>query len=249
MLLAVEDVRSRRSRGPRPAIREVSRDGSNASIVRDAGPAGDQAVPGRRDVVAERGDHAHPGHDDAAAAPLPRRLIGRASRCGPWRRGRRRPGRPRAEIALATASDVELGAPDLGRRPRRRRCRSAPTRRSGRRRRRSRPMPSLTISFQPRSRTSGRWVWPQAMTRASVRDDPLDDRRSGRAPGRSRPSASPARRGRRGPSCRRSARSRRSAGSRRSQASRSSPSASWAHSAAARKVSGTPSVIHGNAAA
>ena len=31
------------------------------------------------------------------------------------------------------------------------------------------------MSFQPRSRTSGRWVWPQAMTRASVRDDALDD--------------------------------------------------------------------------
>ena len=46
-----------------------------------------------------------------------------------------------------------------------------------------------------------------------------------------------------------SARSRRSDGSRRSHEIRSSPSASWAHSAAARKMSGTPSVIHGKAAA
>ena len=45
-----------------------------------------------------------------------------------------------------------------------------------------------------------------------------------------------------------SSRRRRSAGRRRSQARRSSPSSSWAHSAAARNVSGTPSVIHGKAA-
>jgi hypothetical protein len=30
--------------------------------------------------------------------------------------------------------------------------------------------PSFTISFQPRSRTSGRCVWPQQMSRASVRE-------------------------------------------------------------------------------
>ena len=59
-----------------PAIR----DGQPRRVERldrpDAGPPGDEALPGGRDVVAEGRDGAHAGDDDAARAP--RRLIGRA---------------------------------------------------------------------------------------------------------------------------------------------------------------------------
>ena len=108
-------------------------------------------------------------------------------------------------------------------------------------------LPPLTTTFQPKSRTSGTWVWPQQMTRASVRP-----RRSMKTFS-SRPWSNPAvcdpgeawvtR-----TSVSSSARIRRSAGRRRSQSTRSGPRASWAQAAAALNDSGTPSPSHGKAA-
>ena len=102
--------------------------------------------------------------------------------------------------------------------------------------------------FQPRSRISGRWVWPQPMTRASVREI-----RSVMTLGSrvwSKPAVwEPGEAWQMRTIVPSSARRRRSAGSRRSQWTRSSPRASLAHSVAAANVSGTPSAIHGKAAA
>ena len=78
------------------------------------------------------------------------------------------------------------------------------------------------------------WVWPQQMTRASVRDDALEDdvrvERPGRSPGVCEPGRGVADEDQRVVGAAGGART----GSRRSQSSRSSPSSSWAHSAAAR---------------
>ena len=71
--------RSRRSPRPRPRSWRRRRDGSNDSIVRTPDRPATQPRPRRRDVVAERRDQPHPGHDD------PSRLDGQV----PLRRAHR----------------------------------------------------------------------------------------------------------------------------------------------------------------
>ena len=86
--------RSRRSRGPRRrSWRRPARGRTTRPARRRTGRRPSPAqVDG--DVVAERGQHPHPGDDDAARrrrhSPLAVAVIGRASRSGPWRPGRRR---------------------------------------------------------------------------------------------------------------------------------------------------------------
>ena len=76
----------------------------------DAGAPGDQARPGGGDVVAEGGDHAHAGHDDATRARSSDELPG-ADRRGPVDVARQAARGDR----VGDREHVELGPPDLGR--------------------------------------------------------------------------------------------------------------------------------------
>src|SRR6185503_16687666 len=215
----------------------------------DPRAAGDHPVPRGGDIVAERRQHPHARDHHAAWRRGPVGVgAGRHRTSLPVRTVAARytsPARPRAEIAFATAI-VSNSARRISARASVPSISTSAHEAVGSPSKTSPAEPSFTIIFQPRSRTSGRWVWPQQMTRASVRE--IRSRTTDGSSWVSKPCVCEPGDAWQARTIVSSSISRRSDGSRRSQASRSSPSSSWAHSAAARNVSGTPSVNHGNAA-
>ena len=167
---AVVSLRSSTSDGSKsgtsPAIWLVTREGSKAVIVRTPdSPATSRyqkvcaSLPSGVTAPMPGDDHPSPTRSSSHEPPGADR-GGPVDVAGQAARADLLGDRPAHRRSCGSSSAAGSLAVDGQQRPAGRRRR---------RRRRSRSEPGLTISLRPSSRTSATWVWPQAMTRASVR--------------------------------------------------------------------------------